>query len=167
MPARFVHIDQSYNGALEVLRDNLPSDLATSLSTTHWGIINVWRPIHKPVSRDPLAVCDARSVPESDLVLMPAVLPSKGSGTYDNVSAGGGFETWSVKANPGHKWYFASGMTPEEVLMIKIYASKKDGRARRVPHTAFVHQSTELSDYAPRESIEVRCLVFWENEDAE
>ncbi len=166
VPARFVHIDQSYDGALEVLRDNLGSDLTTSLSKTHWGIINVWRPIHKPITRDPLAVCDARSVPESDLVMVPAVLPSKGSGTYDNVSSGGGFETWSVKANPDHRWYFASGMVPEEVLLIKIFDSKKDGRPRRVPHTAFVDPSTAHRDHPPRESIEVRCLVFWENDDA-
>jgi hypothetical protein len=167
VPARFVHIDQSYDGALEVLSDNLPLDLATDLSKTHWGIMNVWRPIHSPVLKDPLAMCDARSVPESDLAVMRALLPSKGSSTYESVSAGGGFETWTVKANPDHRWYFASGLAPEEVLLIKIFDSKKDGRARRVPHSAFVNPSTEHGEYPPRESIEVRCLVFWENEDAE
>jgi hypothetical protein len=88
VPARYVHVDQSYNGALEVLRDNLRPDLAKSLAKTRWGIINVWRPIHNPVSRDPLAVCDARSVAESDLVAMAAILPSKGSNSFENVSAG-------------------------------------------------------------------------------
>ena len=56
-------------------------------------------------------------------------------------------------------------MTPEEVLLIKIFDSKRDGRARRVPHSAFVDPRT-VHDNRPRKSIEVRCLVFWENEDA-
>ena len=166
-PARFVHIDQSYKGALEVLSESLPSELAKSLAKTRWAIINVWRPIHHAISRDPLAVCDARSVLESDLIPVRALLPSKGSGTYESVSGGKSFETWSIKANPDHKWYFASGLSPEDVMLIKIFDSKKDGRARRVPHSAFVHPRTEHAVSMPRESIEVRCFVFWENEDAE
>ena len=46
-----------------------------------------------------LAVCDARSVPESDLVVMPAVVAPKGSSPYESVPAGGRFDTWSIEAN--------------------------------------------------------------------
>jgi hypothetical protein len=167
VPSRFVHVDHSYDGSLEMLRDNLPADLAQSLAKTRWGIINVWRPIRNLVSRDPLALCDARSVAESDLVVMSAFLPSKGSNTFENVSAGSSFDTWSVRANPCHRWYFESGLTPEEVLLIKIFDSKKDGRARRAPHTAFVDPATENAQGPPRESIEVRSFVFWENDEGE
>ena len=167
VPARFVHIDQSYEGAFEVLSQSLSSELAESLSKTHWAIINVWRPIHHVITRDPLAVCDARSVLESDLVPVRTLLPSKGSGTFESLSGGRSFETWSIKANPDHRWYFASGLSPEDVMLIKIFDSKKDGRARRVPHSAFVDPRTEHAVSMPRESIEVRCFVFWENEDAE
>ena len=46
VPARFVHIDQSEKGALEVLNDNVhPPELAQKLAKTRWSIINVWRPI--------------------------------------------------------------------------------------------------------------------------
>lgn len=162
-PTRVVHIDQSYDGAVKVLKDNLPSDLAARLSNTRWGIINVWRPIHRVVTKDPLAVCDAGSVAESDLVAREVILPSKGSGNFENVSAGGRFEIWDVKANPNHRWYFVSNIAPEEVLLIRIFDSKKDGRARRTPHTAFIDPSTE-GERSPRESIEVRCLVFWEDD---
>jgi hypothetical protein len=48
--------------------------------------------------------------------------------------------------------------TPGEVVLIKCFDSKTDGRARRVPHSAFVNE--EFVDEAPRESIEVRALVF-------
>lgn len=50
--------------------------------------------------------------------------------------------------------------------MIKCFDSKLDGRARRVPHTAFVDPTVDKSERA-RESIEVRALVFDENQSAE
>lgn len=50
-PARYIHIDQSYDGAVEVLNDNVhPPELAEKLAKTRWSIINVWRPIY-PVRR--------------------------------------------------------------------------------------------------------------------
>jgi hypothetical protein len=62
-------------------------------------------------------------------------------------------------------WYYKSGLTPEEVLLIKCFDSKLDGRARRVPHTAFEVPNTE--DREGRESIEVRALVFHEGDTLE
>ena len=162
-PAMFIHIDQSYDGAARVLQDNLPPQDAEKLAKSRWGIINVWRPIERPVTREPLTVCDATTVPESDLRGVTANLP-KGRGTFDNVSKGKGFETWQLVVNPEHQWYYASEMEPEETLMIKCFDSKMDGRARRCPHSAF---RSERDCGPPRQSIEVRCLVFWEGEDVE
>ena len=74
-------------------------------------------------------------------------------------------ETLTVRPNEKHRWYYLYGQTPEEVLLIKCFDSKLDGRARRVPHTAFVNPETEGE--MARESIEVRALVFHEDEGAE
>lgn len=63
------------------------------------------------------------------------------------------------------RWFFKSTLSPEEVILIKCFDSKKDGRARRVPHTAFHIPGTE--DKEGRESIEVRALVFHENDSLE
>ncbi|KAH0425313.1 Cytochrome P450 [Colletotrichum camelliae] len=52
--------------------------------------------------------------------------------------------------------------TPEEVMFIKCYDWKTDGRARRVPHAAFT--DPEMEDREPRHSIEVRALVFHEED---
>ena len=60
---------------------------------------------------------------------------------------------------------YRSGQTPEEVTLIKCFDSKLDGRARRVPHTAFVNPAT--ADEDARESIEVRALVFSEDTPAD
>jgi hypothetical protein len=74
-------------------------------------------------------------------------------------------ETLTIRPNEAHKWYYLYGQTPSEVLLIKCYDSKLDGRTRRVPHTAFVNPETV--DDPGRESIEVRALVFHEDEPAE
>ena len=163
-PAMYVHVDQSYEGAVQVLEQNLPAEEANKLGTTRWGIINVWRPIERVVTREPLAVCDATTVPESDLRSILAVLPKTGDGYFKKVSKGEGFEIWNIAANPAHRWYYASEMTPDETLFIKCFDSKKDGRARRSPHSAF---RSKTDSGPPRQSIEVRCLVFWEDQEVE
>ena len=85
-------------------------------------------------------------MPEDDLVPVQLIYP-------DRVG-----ETFSVRPNPKHRWYYLGQQTPEEVMLIKCFDSKVDGRARRVPHSAFVDASTEHE--SARESIEVRALVF-------
>lgn len=161
-PATYVHIDQSEQGAYTVLNDNPPPNAPSTLQNCRFAIINVWRPI-KPISKDPLAVCDARSVPDSDLVPVTAYLPPKGSMTYAELSGGNSYEVYYAKANPKHRWYYVSDMKPDEVLCIKCYDSKQDGSvARRAPHSAFSDLRT-VADRT-RESVEVRTLVFWEDE---
>lgn len=123
--------------------------------------VNLWRPFAE-VKRDNLAVCDARSVPEDDLAAVYAEIPEslrKAKSGY-NFAAKSRSEAWEVKAGDGsHKWYYAAGMKPDEALLIKQFDSDEKVQARRCPHTAF----SAKSDYGPtRQSIEVRCLVFWE-----
>ena len=67
-------------------------------------------------------------------------------------------ETFTVRPNDRHRWFYLREQTPGEVMLIKCFDSKTDGRARRVPHSAFVNPATEGE--IPRESIEVRALVF-------
>ena len=150
-PVNRVHIDQSYSASRSRVLHHLP-DEADRLLTTRHQIINVWRPI-KTILKDPLAVADAHSVLESDLVPVALIYPNRRG------------ETLTVRPNSEHKWYYLYGQTPEEVTLIKCYDSKIDARARRVPHSAFVSKATE--DEEPRESIEVRALVFHEDQAAE
>jgi hypothetical protein len=50
-------------------------------------------------------------------------------------------------------------MQPDEALLLKCYDSKTDARARFAPHSAFIDPSAP-SNANPRESIEMRALVF-------
>jgi hypothetical protein len=74
----------------------------------------------------------------------------------------------AVQANAKHKFYYVKDMTPEEVLLLKCYDSfgeeqpfAVNGTAVRAAHTAFVDPQTP-TDAPARQSIEVRCLVFYE-----
>jgi hypothetical protein len=110
-------------------------------------IINVWRPIRGPLWDTPLAVCDARTVRPEQLVASDLV--------YANRIG----ETYSVIFDPEHRWYYAPQMRADEALLLKCYDSRTDGRARFAPHSAFT-DPTAPPDAPPRESIEIRALVF-------
>jgi hypothetical protein len=51
-------------------------------------------------------------------------------------------------------------MSPDEVLLIKIYDSAGDGIARLTAHTAF-DDPTSPPDARPRRSIELRTLLLF------
>ncbi|KAI1110670.1 hypothetical protein F5Y14DRAFT_343249 [Nemania sp. NC0429] len=145
-PVNRVHIDQSYSASLSRVPHHLPAEEAAELLKGRVQIINVWRPI-KTVERDPLAVADAHSVSEDELVPIGLIYPNRKG------------ETLAVRHAPTQRFYYKKGLTPQEVLLIKCFDSKTDGRARRIPHTAFT-DPTSKPDAPSRESIEVRCLVF-------
>lgn len=165
-PARLVHVDQSYSGAKTFIADNIDSGLAEKLTRSRWAIINVWRPL-KPLRRDPLGVCDGSSVSDDDLY-GSAIRLKRPDGKYEDISKGDGFELWLAKRpqqEGSHKWWYWSGMSPDEVILIKCFDSKKDGRCRRAPHSAF--EDKRYVNEEARTSVEVRCLVFWEDQELE
>jgi len=137
-----VHVDWSETSGPMVVRNRYPN--AEELLKERVRIFTLWRPMNGPTYDDPLAVCDARTVKSEDLVPTDLV--------FDTHIG----ENYSVRYSPEHRWYYAKGMVPEEVLVFKNYDSQKDV-ARFVPHTAFSLQSP-----APikRKSIEVRVLVL-------
>ncbi|RDW67064.1 hypothetical protein BP5796_09813 [Coleophoma crateriformis] len=148
-PVQRVHIDQSYSAGPTYVKLHLPAE-ASMLLKTSYQIINIWRPI-KTILKDPLAVADARSVLDNDLIPIKLIYADREG------------ENFAVKARDGHKWYYIHKQTPQEVLLLKCFDSKMDGRARRVPHTSFIDEEYERE--MPRESIEVRALVFHEDDD--
>lgn len=156
-PVQRVHIDQSYAAALSRVPYHLP-DEADYLLGGRVQIINVWRPVGRPVARDPLTVAEAQSVPDSDLVPTGLIYPERGDGKPRRSG-----ETLQVRHNAAHRWFYKSHLSPDEVLLIKCFDSKTDGRARRVPHSAFVDPGAS-PDAPTRQSIEVRALVFHEND---
>lgn len=145
-PVPRVHVDHTAKSGPQRVRDLLADD-AQALLRGRVQIINLWRPIRGPLQDMPLAVCDARSVRPEQLVASDLV--------YRNRVG----ETYSVVFHPDHRWFYVPQMDTDEVLLLKCYDSATDGRARFTPHTAF-RDPTTRPDAPPRESIELRALVF-------
>jgi hypothetical protein len=145
-PATRVHVDHTARSGPQRVRDLLPDD-AEELLRGRVQVINLWRPIKGPLLDAPLAVCDAKSVDPADLV--PSDLVYR-----DRVG-----ETYSVTYNPAHRWYYVPQMRRDEALLLKCCDTLNDGRARFMPHTGFTDPTTP-PDAPPRESIELRALVF-------
>jgi hypothetical protein len=146
-PATRVHVDHTARSGPQRVRDLLP-DEAEELLRGRVQVINVWRPIlNEPLRDAPLAVCDSRTLSPGDLVPSDLVYRERVG------------ETYSVKYNPAHEWYYVPEMRRDEALLLKIADTRTDIPARFMPHTAFTDPTTP-ADAAPRQSIEVRSLVF-------
>jgi len=185
-PVQQVHVDQTPGAAAVRVRRHLPQEEAEELLKGRYQIINVWRPIENPASDTPLAVVDWRSTSPSDFVPTDLMYPKRADSAMDDDDDRGkeklpdpssymsseGYEprgeTLGVAANEKHKFYYMKDMTPDEVMLLKCFDSRGDGMpegvkglAVRTPHTAFVDPNT-AKDAPGRQSIEVRCLVFYE-----
>ncbi len=147
-PATRVHVDHTAVSGPQRVRDFFGND-AETLLRGRVQVINLWRPIRGPLRDAPLAVCDAASVAPADLISSDLV--------YQNRVG----ETYGVTFNPSHRWFYVPAMLPDEALLLKCFDSATDGRARFAPHTAF-EDPTAPEDVLPRESIEIRTLVFHE-----
>jgi len=145
-PATRVHVDQTVMSGPNRVREHLP-DEADELLKGRVQVVNLWRPIRGPLRDAPLAMCDGTTVAAGDLVASDLIYPNRRG------------ETYSVKYNPNHRWFYIPDMTVDEALLLKCYDSATDGRTRFGPHTAFVDPTTP-PDAPPRESIELRTLVF-------
>ncbi len=146
-PVKYAHNDYTIKSGPQRVRDLLPAE-AGELLKRRFAVINVWRPIRGPVEEMPLAVCDAGSIAPSDLVPTDLRYPDRTG------------EVYSLAYNPAHRWLYVPAMRPEEALLLKCYDSAEDGRARFSAHGAFEDPTSPLNA-APRESIEVRTLVFF------
>jgi hypothetical protein len=144
---RRVHNDYTEWSGPQRVRDLLP-DEADELLRRRFAIVQVWRPIRLPVESFPLAICDARTLSTDDLVVSERRYPNRVGQTY------------AIKYNSRHQWYWFPRMRREEALVFKVYDSLKDGRARWTAHTAFEDPSSP-PNARPRESIEIRTLAFF------
>jgi len=147
LPAGRVHNDYTAWSAPQRVRD-LMGEEATELLKHRFAINNVWRPIAGPLLRSPLALCDSQSLDYDNLLASDLRYP-------DRIG-----ETYAVTYNPSQRWYYFPKMQRDEAVLISCYDSARVGAARFSAHGAFDDPSTP-ADAPPRESIEVRTLVFF------
>lgn len=143
-PVTRAHIDQTPKSAAQRVDFHLPEE-AEKLKAGRYRIINVWRPLNGAVETHPLAFANSQTVPDDDMVPVEHRYPDRSG------------ETAAIRHNEAHEWWYWSGIGDDERILLQCYDSERP--MNRVPHSAFVDpRSTERSK--PRESIEVRALVF-------
>lgn len=185
-PVQVVHGDYTLTSAPQRLRDlgkppgandTLYSVLAQGdtlldadeveqlLAGGRYAIINLWRNIDQaPVESDPLALCDATSVGPQDLVVLEIHY-------HDRIG-----ENYLARYADGHQWYYYPALTRDEALLIKQWdslgsfarsngamadTSNPDAPCTFSFHSAFEDPSV-TPEAAERQSIEVRCIVFYD-----
>jgi len=146
-PVLHVQADYTERSARRRLRE-LVGGAADSLLRRRFAIISAWRPIRGPLHDAPLALCDASSLQSDDLIAADIVYRDRVGEAYD------------VTHNPRHRWFYISGMRPNEVLLFKGYDSARTEVARFVPHSSFEDPSAP-ADRLIQESIEVRAFAFF------
>ena len=148
-PVRSVHNDYTPRSGPQRVRDLFP-DEAEDLLTRRFAVINAWHSIRDRVESWPLAVCDARSIEPEDLIATDLVYE-------DRVG-----EVFNLAHNPGHRWFYFPRLERDRTILLKCFDSAEDGRARFTAHTAF-EDPESAEDAPPRESIELRALVFFDD----
>ncbi|KAI1273549.1 hypothetical protein F5Y07DRAFT_411260 [Xylaria sp. FL0933] len=151
-----IHIDQSPKGAFLRARRHLPADDIADIENgkAQFRIINVWKPIFRPVKDHPITFAEFRSLRAADLVPVRQV-------SSDYVG-----ETYVIRHRDGQRFRYWSNMTPDDVLLIQCFDSQEQslekGACDGLRYAQCAHGSFRLAEEdesCTRESIEVRCLV--------
>jgi hypothetical protein len=146
-PVLSVHNDYTEWSGPQRLREVLPEE-ADELAKHRFAIVQVWRAINRQILANPLAIADSRTLAPEDLIAAERRYPHRVG------------ETYQVRYNPAHGWFYFPAMRRDEALVFKVYDSARDGRARFTAHTSFIDPTTP-ADAPPRQSIEVRTFAFF------
>lgn len=146
MPARFAHIDTSAETSKGFAQRSQPE----GAKVRRYAHYNVWRSFSGPPQDVPLAICDAQSVGEDDLLIADALFDEKGKPDW-------GFESYLIAHNDAHRWHWFSDMAIDEALIFKTSDSEYQNP---VPHVAFDHPKVP-EDCHPRASLEMRAVAYW------
>jgi hypothetical protein len=147
IPAKRVHNDYTACSAPQRVRDLMDEEAEEALKH-RFAINNLWRPIAGPVLDSPLTLCDAQSLASENLIASDLKYPDRTG------------EIYSVTYNPGQRYYYFPKMQPDEAVLIRCCDSALEGAQRFSAHTGFDDPTTP-PDAPPRQSIEVRMLVFF------
>ncbi|KAK3358834.1 hypothetical protein B0T25DRAFT_77298 [Lasiosphaeria hispida] len=114
------HVDQTVDGAWRRIMRHLRKEETDTMDAREWRvqIVNLWRPLYRPVVDSALALCDYRSLSPSDLVAADHVNPD-----YHG-------EIYYLKYNPKQEWYWLREQRPEEAVLFISFDSNSQGDAK-------------------------------------
>lgn len=146
-----IHCDFSYDGGYDRIGMHLlPDELAAvEEGRKRVMIVNAWRPL-STVKNAPLLLSDRRSIRKKDLVEVDKVLPDKVE------------KAFFLYYRKDQKWFYLPDQEPNEVAFFVTWRPDEEPvMANYSPHGA---SGVEVTDTRPRESVEVRMMVFFDHE---
>ena len=149
LPVPIVHNDYTEKSGPQRVHDLLEPEKAKRFLSGRFAMVNIWRSFGKSAEAYPLASADGRTIPQEDYIAVDIVYHDRTGEIYQNAHS------------PGQRWYYFSGMVPEEALLLKCFDTAQDGRTRYTAHTGFENPNAPEGT-PPRESIEVRTLLAFD-----
>jgi hypothetical protein len=150
--AGFVHLDVTSRSVERFLNFSLAAAERPLAPWRRFVLVQTWRTTTDPPQDNLLALCDRRSVPQSDVVLYDAIIGGEGT-ALESV------EARSCRFGAGHRWWYASGMGRTDLLVFIGYDSA-DPEAVQPFHTGFDVPGHE--EATPRGSLEARFFAFYD-----
>lgn len=150
--AGFVHLDVTDKSIARFLDFSLAAAGRPIAPWRRVVLYQTWRTVNDPPQDNLLALCDRRSVPKSDVVFYDAIIGDKDT-ALESV------EARSCRYGPGHRWWYASDMGAQDLLVFIGYDSA-DPDAVQPFHTGFDVPGHE--DAKPRASLEARFFAFYD-----
>jgi hypothetical protein len=151
-PANFVHLDYTAGSGPKFL-DWSVAELNLELPAfRRFAVYQTWRAISPPPQGSALCVCDGRSVSRAECVVFDTVFGEASE-------PGRVFEARICRYEPGHQWYYLSGMQPDDLIVFKGFDSDVPDAANAM-HTAFDHPAVGATG-VPRVSVEARFFAVF------
>ncbi|KAI0506382.1 hypothetical protein F5B22DRAFT_451839 [Xylaria bambusicola] len=152
LPSNYAHIDAGPVSIFQRIQNSFPAN-TDKIIRQRIRAVNVWKPLCNPVEEWALAVCDGTTVKPDDLV------------ETDSVRQGSVSTNYYAKYAPDQQWYYLKHQSPDEALIFKHFDSEPGVRAPYALH-ASIRQDVPIG-VKPRQSIEVRTLLFSEKFESE
>ena len=157
-------------GETPLLDPNLVDECLTQ--KRRFALINVWRNIDPelPIQSFPLACMDAKSYSRDDLRVLELHYEDRVGENFLVTPPPPPAAASDGSSSRRHRWFYFPEMTFQEALLIKQWDSAGDlatgkNRDEKIStmsiHSAFMDPCTASEGTPPRQSIEVRCVVIW------
>ena len=150
--AGFIHLDVTQSSVKRFLEFSLGAAGREIAPWKRLVMLQTWRAVSDPPQDNLLALVDRRSVPASDVVIYDAVIGQKDT-ALEVIEARG------CRHGPGHRWWYASDMGPEDILVFAGYDSAEPDAVQPF-HTGFDVPGHEQA--TPRASLEARFFCFYD-----
>ena len=150
--AGFIHLDVTESSVKRFLEFSLAAAGREIASWKRLVMLQTWRTVSDPPQDNLLALVDRTTVPASDVVIYDAVIGEKAT-ALELIEARG------CRHGAGHRWWYASDMGSEDILVFVGYDSATPDAVQPF-HTGFDIPGHEQA--TPRASLEARFFCFYD-----